>query len=176
VPNDDGDASTSASRPWLNYLIVPPMAGAAGAFCSWIELNFQLGRAALVILVLYTAAVAAVTIVARDMLSARVSIVLGNVCWYFGGDFVWASAGPKHAMMYPVIIPVLAIVTLVQLAVITAVGRVAGIRERGRSHAVGLCRKCGYDLRGSSVRCPECGLPIDPGDKPSPVDAKEKSS
>jgi uncharacterized protein with PIN domain len=32
-------------------------------------------------------------------------------------------------------------------------------RERKRSRE-GLCMKCGYDLRHSKDRCPECGEPI----------------
>jgi hypothetical protein len=32
-------------------------------------------------------------------------------------------------------------------------------RKRVRSR-IGLCRKCGYDLRASPEKCPECGAPV----------------
>jgi hypothetical protein len=36
-------------------------------------------------------------------------------------------------------------------------------RWRGRARARrGLCSDCGYDLRGSPERCPECGMPAPP--------------
>ena len=35
------------------------------------------------------------------------------------------------------------------------------IQRRRKRKKLGLCVKCGYDLRGSKERCPECGLSLE---------------
>jgi len=49
----------------------------------------------------------------------------------------------------------LAIVAVIVWIVVPAAGR-----ERRRQQR--RCTKCGYDLRASSERCPECGTPVPP--------------
>jgi hypothetical protein len=49
------------------------------------------------------------------------------------------------------------------LLLVTLLG-VWAYRRRGRD--LGLCYKCGYDLRASSGRCPECGTPL-PASQPN---------
>jgi hypothetical protein len=48
------------------------------------------------------------------------------------------------------------------LAVLPALG-VIRLRRRRRDQQAGLCLKCGYDLRATPLRCPECGTTPVPG-------------
>lgn len=42
-------------------------------------------------------------------------------------------------------------------------------RRRMRRIESGGCPKCGYDLRASKDRCPECGMPFLPKDVPAKI-------
>jgi hypothetical protein len=58
-------------------------------------------------------------------------------------------------------------IPLLYIALAFAVGPVAWLVQRRRTRErrrLGHCARCGYDLRGSTDRCPECGTPA-----PAPV-------
>ena len=74
----------------------------------------------------------------------------GMVDWSFGGFS--ARHSPHDSMTLAPLWPVIA------LALVLPCFRVARMFRRRRS--AGQCSVCGYDLRASTGRCPECGTPI----------------
>ena len=57
---------------------------------------------------------------------------------------------------YVAVVPLLAALPMAVL--IRMLARIAKLRIRTRR---GLCPRCGYDLRASPDRCPECGTPTE---------------
>lgn len=78
----------------------------------------------------------------------------------------WAGAGPTDFMFIFVFIRGILYMPLVAMGVfvIVAPATAAILRLTGRRSSVSACRRCGYDLRGSSgPACPDCGEAIDTG-------------
>ena len=66
----------------------------------------------------------------------------------------WGAFG---ADLYLMTVPWWAICLGLLLATLLADRLLMRVRERRRRRAAGLCTACGYDLRESPERCPECG-------------------
>jgi len=83
----------------------------------------------------------------------------------------FASLGPPISVW--VADPVWVNTALVLFLALTTLSGCLYVKHRRREKRVtrGLCVRCGYDLRGSSERCPECGAGV--GSKQSAVGSRE---
>jgi hypothetical protein len=86
---------------------------------------------------------------------------------YSFGPFSYTRHG-EVTTMTEIEVPLLA--PLVLIVVYPAVAFIRGPLRRYRRHKAGLCVHCGYDLRASSERCPECAQPF--ANKKKKTDAK----
>lgn len=76
---------------------------------------------------------------------------------FFLGMIFGANNAPVNLQ-----IGICCLVTLTLVGLSGATIWIMGLPGRSeRRRAQGLCVKCGYDLRASKDRCPECGQPIE---------------
>ncbi len=80
----------------------------------------------------------------------------GSASWQFIG-FSYTRGSAPFTFWRVVRIPIWFILTL--LLILPILSGASLLRAHRRRRA-GLCLACGYDLRGSSERCPECGAAI----------------
>ena len=79
--------------------------------------------------------------------------------WYcFGFGYVNYMSPPLRVMI--VMIPHW---LLLLLLLVLPTMRFARFRRQRNRLRKGLCLRCGYDLRASPERCPECGMPVPTG-------------
>lgn len=77
---------------------------------------------------------------------------------FYGDMEAWEEPG-QHSWYMALLVPYWAMTSLFLLVGVAGAATIATRRERDRKRQ-GLCLSCGYDLRESGDRCPECGRRI----------------
>ena len=84
----------------------------------------------------------------------------------FLGFAYWTSDIPVETYSQPihfnfVIVPYWAIGLTLALLSLVSIRRLSAPRRREKQALARLCTSCGYDLRASPDRCPECGTTVE---------------
>ena len=69
---------------------------------------------------------------------------------------ITASSKPRHLRSLVVLVSTRTLVSL--LCILPLAWLIGGLRKRRRNRQ-GFCADCGYDMRATPTRCPECGRP-----------------
>ena len=75
----------------------------------------------------------------------------------------WQDPPPQWRRIHELGVVIPAWFVTVALAALPA-ALLVGAQRRGRGRYRGLCPRCGYDLRATPDRCPECGTSHEPAD------------
>jgi hypothetical protein len=91
----------------------------------------------------------------KDVYPAQAAPPRGIILGY--GAMTWHS---DTSIIWEVLLPDALPVLLLAMAPAASLLRWNRRRLKGQRMRLGLCLHCGYDLRASPERCPECGQPV----------------